>query len=547
MIPSSRRLELVLALVIFSIASTIAFYQLGARHFWVVDHEARAALAARDIDRGFSGVQELAPYPVAYPAFPTMMAAIFHISGHQDEYTARLLPAALSLGSLVVTGLAAAALYGPLGGVFAAGVLSTSFLFSYFARSAAPDMAVNFFSSLAFLAFVHGVKSGKRGWIWLFWLILGFCFHTGGAAVVAVPLGGLIFAAHRGRLGPRGVGEVIDAVGILLFLVVIFPGLVHLRNFPAPVILWEESASPAEAIMGFALGLLLFFPWVFALPATLRAQLAQGDKLGMAAMEFLAGALMAGLLFAFAGFSHPLPLHAPMALLVAGFILHSQRWALDPTDTEGLWTAPLISHVIIIVPLVVFVGVSILPVWSPAAPFPPRLSFMALLAAVYISHKSMSRFAQRGETWGIWTAAIVSSFSFLLYFHGAIAPSLNRSMSHKVFYHQAADFMGDLARLYFYRFDSAQARFYLDVKPRLAVDQAQLSRILDQEKTGEGAFYFLTDGRGKPDIDKAMQGASFAAPQFIDSYFVPLTAAREEQRLYILQGRSQETRLGSRP
>lgn len=526
-----REAKALAALAIMAVA--LALGGLGSRDLWFEKGESQQAWAAWRLSNGASAAQLFFPEGSApfSPLVPAAIALSFKIAGSSDIFPARIPSVLFSLASLAAVFLATRAIHGPMAGVFAVGALSTSFLFSFMARSAAPDMAIAFFQTAALAALIDAAKSLGKGWgIRWFWILLGGVYYAGGPAAVALPLAGSFMAARGGSFGRDGARKVADPLGIILFLGAIAPWCMYAissAGFTAQV----SGLRPAMAgVYGMLIKSALFLPWIFAVPSSIDFTKNRTEGLEKMPIQYLAGAFLAACALSVIGKTEVPHIHAVMGLIVAGYIVKSQAGG------DKLWKAPFISLFIAILPLLGALAIIFIPNWSASVPFFPSLYMMAFLVVFYISYKGGEMFAESGETLGMWAGAMVSMFAFLALFHMALAPLMNRSFSHKVFFGQVTALTGGHMNLYQYGVDSFQARYYLrkDEIPILR-DAAGLSALLGKIQEGDAPIYLLTNERSRALLEKKTAKGRGKATVFIDSYFVPAINAAREDRLYVFK------------
>ncbi|MDH5510551.1 MAG: glycosyltransferase family 39 protein, partial [Nitrospinota bacterium] len=522
-------------------AGALIFNTLGERSFWSDDgDEVRHALAGRMLAYGHGEAEVFGAdfSDGVYPLGPAAIALVYSLAGESDELLARIPSTFFALGALYIVYRTGAILFGPMAGLFAFGVLSTSALFSFSARSCAPDMAICFFLSISLLSLARMTDdsnssgapdlSGEQGRPMRavpYWISLGLAFYAGGPAPVVISLAGAWTAARSGAFGKDGSRRIFNLFGAALLTVMAAPWIIF-SIVTDGVGLVESSAGVVDGLGEFVAQGLLFIPWIFIAPAALRCLWEENDQPGRMLPAYLTGGATAAAALSVFGQVHMLALHAVMALMVGGYIQLRQPLAGKDAE-EDIWEAPFISHLIIIFPLFVFLFFTLLAsLYSPNVsgnnyasfgggipdalisfaallPVPSVMAAFAFLSAIYVSFKAMEMFAKSGETWWMWTATVVASFSFLVYTNHVLAPKMNRSFSHKVFFSQISQFMEEGKRLFYYGVENPQARFYLasDQIPGF-IDEEKIPALLDELARSKEMVYFLTDGGRKASLEK---------------------------------------------
>ncbi|MDH5639323.1 MAG: glycosyltransferase family 39 protein, partial [Nitrospinota bacterium] len=516
-----------------------------------------------------------------YPLGPTAIAIVYSLAGEADEFLARIPSTLFAFGVLYMVYRTGAMLFGPMAGLFAFGVLSTSALFSFSARSSGPDMAVCLFLSISLLSLARMTKdqdqSSETSLIneasipklpKPYWISLGLAFYAGGPAPVLISLAGAWAAARGGAFGKDGIGRVFNLRGAAMLSAMIAPWIIFSIvsdgvGLGAPSAGVAQSAWAAHGLGEFVAQGLLFIPWIFIAPAALRFCGEVDNVPGRVLLAYMVGGAIAAAVLAAFGQVHTLALHAALAVMAGGYIQRCQPGmakldATKPDTGENLWEAPFISHLIIIFPLMVFVFFTFMAwLYSPIVsggiyadfdggfsdtlisfaallPVPSVMAALAFLSAIYVSYKAMEMFAKSGETWWMWTATVVASFSFLVYINHVLAPKMNRSFSHKVYFSQISHFMEPGGRLFHFGKDNVQARFYLDgAQAPGHLEKEAIPALLGELVRNRETAYFLTDRSRKASLEKSFKDSHIKSMVYIDSYFVPPTRGMETGRLYL--------------
>lgn len=119
------------------------------------------------------------------PVFYWLVAASFKLFGGFSELTARLPAALMAIGSILMTALASARLFGARTGFWSGIVMGTSVILMYMGKASVTDSTLLFFMTAALFSFVHRQY-------WLMYLACGLAVMTKGPIGIVFP-GGIIF------------------------------------------------------------------------------------------------------------------------------------------------------------------------------------------------------------------------------------------------------------------------------------------------------------------------------------------------------------------
>ena len=119
------------------------------------------------------------------PIFYWMVAASFKLFGGFSETAARLPAALMAIGSVLMTALASARLFGARTGFWSGIVMGTSVMLIYMGKASVTDTTLLFFMTAALFSFIH------RHY-WLMYLACGFAVMTKGPIGVVFP-GAIVF------------------------------------------------------------------------------------------------------------------------------------------------------------------------------------------------------------------------------------------------------------------------------------------------------------------------------------------------------------------
>lgn len=152
-----------------------------------------------------------------------------------NEWAARLPSTLAALGTLVLTGWMAGALFGKSCSRTAILMLSSSFLFFVLAHFLTPDMVMTFFITASLACLVRLYRGGSWVWQWVFFATMGFGFLTKGPMALVIPMSAALALRYALRRDgaifplPWGGGLLLTlSIGVSWFIamVILHPGLV---------------------------------------------------------------------------------------------------------------------------------------------------------------------------------------------------------------------------------------------------------------------------------------------------------------------------------
>ncbi|HEX4588366.1 MAG TPA: glycosyltransferase family 39 protein, partial [Gemmataceae bacterium] len=234
------------------LAVVIFLARLGERSLW--SEEVRWAEIPREMDRAgdawwptFNG---RVYYDKPLGSYWLVLAAA-RFTGRVDELAARLPSAISSLAAVVFLMLLARRLYGRRTAILAGAILTTSFGFTWFARTAAAD-AENVAGILAALwLFVR--NDGRPGrWQFLFWLVMAATSLTKGLLGFALPL--LIIAVHSTQdaftisAGRGWIGRLVTANRWLFNRTTLLAAPLAVGIYLAPFLMGHRSGGAMEGL-----------------------------------------------------------------------------------------------------------------------------------------------------------------------------------------------------------------------------------------------------------------------------------------------------------
>lgn len=549
-------------------AGILILNAMGERNYWGDSSEIRHALVARSLadGRGLASTFEEEYAAGTYPLVPLAISIPFLLADDADEVLSRIPSAISAFAALFVTYSIGALLFGRIPAIFAFAVFATSALFSFYAKDASPQMAGALFLLSSLYCLARLAQDQERGlWARLYWVSLALLFYTEGPAPVVIALAGAWSVARGEVFGPGVTGRLFGKFNLAMFAGIIAPWLIFAMAANG-MSLAPRSSGAMTGIKDFILQAFLFIPWIFAAPSALLYCAAEKDKPTRLLLSFFTGAVVAAFALSLFGHTHLLGLHGIVALFI-GVYIHSCRKGTDDDAAENsshtekdIWTPAYISNLIIIFPLFIFTlvialasfyffysysekyasfGAGILEAplsMAASIPIPSFATASVLLAAIYISFKSSERFADSGETLGMWAAAVLSSFACLLYFHSSLAPSLNKSFSHRTFYSQISNFIGKGGPIFHFEKENLQGMFYLGSGSFASVvNSNNVPALLEVMGKRQAPTFILTDEAGKESLKNIVAISRYKPIIYMDSYFVPLTRALGKNRLYLFR------------
>ena len=238
--------------LVAAVAATVVFTRLGATT--LDDHECKAALAARAMLRPGewiiagpkgrpippqaippntplnhwlvpqnNGLPRLVKTPLPY----WVMAAVGHLAGGIDEWSARFQSAASAvLVALVVLALGRA-MFAPRAALLGALMFATTVGFTKWGRNARPEMMLCLWITVAMACFYAGLSARRTGrrtaWMLAFWAAMGLANLSKQflPLLLAVPLlAFVVFDHHASRGATAGPGRLSPRRGLASYLLV---------------------------------------------------------------------------------------------------------------------------------------------------------------------------------------------------------------------------------------------------------------------------------------------------------------------------------------
>ncbi len=323
-------------LLIFS--GIILFYRLGTMPLLDRDETRYAIMARGMIDRHDWVIPYLnnEPHPDKPPLFMWLVATSFKLFG-VSEFSARLVPALMGLGTLFTVYYLGTILWNPRTGFLAGLILLTSPGFFIPARFVITDMTLTFFTTLGITLILTGLQYKKPLYYYLSYLAFSGAMITKGPVGIALPAIILFIYLWKQKQISR-IKEMQLGWGILIILILTLPWYL-LANYRLPGYLYfffikenilrfltttHQRSGPLYYYIPVAvLGL---FPWIWFLPVSLK-RIKLNDR-GVAWFEdaprfFCFVWFAVGFIF-FSLSSSKLPTYllpyiAPVALLIANY------------------------------------------------------------------------------------------------------------------------------------------------------------------------------------------------------------------------------------
>ena len=200
------------------------------------------------------------------PVFYWLVAASIRLFGGFSELAARLPAALMAIGSILMTALAAARLFGARTGFWSGIVMGTSIILMYRGKASVTDSTLLFFMTAALFSFIHRQY-------WLMYLACGLAVMTKGPIGVVFP-GGIIFFY---LLATRQLEQILRmhvVRGLLLVVAVGLPWYLYMYEVHGMAFIYEfigfhnvsrftAPLHPVRAHWWFYLPVVVlgFFPW----------------------------------------------------------------------------------------------------------------------------------------------------------------------------------------------------------------------------------------------------------------------------------------------
>ncbi len=200
------------------------------------------------------------------PIFYWLVALSIKLFGGFSELAARLPASLMAIGSILMTALAAARIFGARTGFWAGIVMGTNIMLMYMGKASVTDTTLLFFLTAALFSFIH------RHY-WLMYFACGFAVMTKGPIGVVFPAGIIFFYL----LVTRQLQELLRMHvlrGLLLVLAVGMPWYIYMYQAHGVAFIYEfigfhnisrfaAPLHPARAHWWFYLPVIVlgFFPW----------------------------------------------------------------------------------------------------------------------------------------------------------------------------------------------------------------------------------------------------------------------------------------------
>lgn len=161
------------------------------------------------------------PHLAKPPLFVWLLAGVFKVLGI-SEWSARLVPLAAGVGTVLLTYAAGALLWNRRTGFMAGLILIFSPLFWGLSRFVVTDMTLTLWTTLGIVSFLYAIHRQQYNLCYLAYAAWGLAFLTKGPVGVAIPL--FIIIAYMVRLGIWRQWRLYKPfTGLLVFLAVAIP------------------------------------------------------------------------------------------------------------------------------------------------------------------------------------------------------------------------------------------------------------------------------------------------------------------------------------
>ena len=200
------------------------------------------------------------------PVFYWLVALSLRIFGGFSELAARLPAALMAIGSILMTALVTARIFGARTGFWSGLVMGTSVILMYMGKASVTDSTLLFFMTAALFSFI-------RRHYWLMYLACGLAVMTKGPIGVVFPAGIVFFYLLAARQLEQ-IFRMHILRGLLLVVVVGLPWYVYMYEVHGMAFLYEfigfhnvsrftAPLHPVRAHWYFYLPVVLlgFFPW----------------------------------------------------------------------------------------------------------------------------------------------------------------------------------------------------------------------------------------------------------------------------------------------
>lgn len=276
---TSHRTYLLL-LLIFS--GMVLFYRLGTMPLLDRDETRYAVMAKGMIDRHDWVIPYLnnQPHPDKPPLFMWLVAISFKIFG-VNEFSARLVPALMAIGTLFTVYYLGTLLWNPRTGFLAGIILLTSPGFFIPARFVITDMTLTFFTTLAITLIIAGLQFKKPIYYILSYVAFSGAMVTKGPVGIALPAIILLIYLWKQKQISR-IKEMQLGWGILIIILLSLPWyLVANQRLPGYLyfffikenllrFLTTQHQRSGPLYYYIPVAVLGLFPWIWFLPASLK-------------------------------------------------------------------------------------------------------------------------------------------------------------------------------------------------------------------------------------------------------------------------------------
>jgi 4-amino-4-deoxy-L-arabinose transferase-like glycosyltransferase len=367
-------LERAAAVAMLLLAATLFFFHLGTYGMWEPDEARYAEIPREMLATGDFVVPHLnyVIYIEKPPLLCWLTALSFRLFG-ENEFAARVVPAASAMLGVIATYLFALRVFDRRRAILAGAILATSPLYAVMAQVLTTDMLLTALMTIAFFSFFLAWRDNPK-WRWAFYAAMGLGILAKGPVGAALPIiTAASFLWWQGEL-VAGIKRLKPVSGLLVTVLIAAPWFVaisvrvpdfvwfyfvgeHLRRF------FQASYSHGEPIYFYipvlAVGLL---PWSLLTPAIIKRGSAYPGR------TFCLIATVAVLVpFSLASaklIPYILPAVPPLAVLLADAIFSIPKPAQDAVPGRRRVLSPQLAGA-----LIGLIGIAILamPVLAPHA------------------------------------------------------------------------------------------------------------------------------------------------------------------------------------
>lgn len=200
--------------IVFAVAGTCFFLNLGGPHLWDRDEPRNAGCAAEMLAAGDWVVPTFnAELREHKPALTYWFMMVSYMVFGVTEFGARFPSAMFGVGTTLLTYFIGRRLFSPHAGLWAAVALATTMMFGVASRAATPDAPLIFFSTLALAVYIWGTTSpsGSSSQATRFTTL--FPQHWGVVALMYAVMGCAVLAK-----GPIGLVLPTAVIGMFLLI-----------------------------------------------------------------------------------------------------------------------------------------------------------------------------------------------------------------------------------------------------------------------------------------------------------------------------------------